>query len=254
MDIATGIAPRVVLAPAPEVYFAQYEREVVVLDLERDAYLSLGPAVSDAVLWALDSANHAEPAGSAELLAPLCERGLLIAAPAGSAGMSALAPTEPGGLVDQSWSPHHSMLLNQDVTADTRQIASALGWIARAHRALRRGSSMGLVRWMRRQAEVVPVARRPDSPTAGLGALVAASITARMIYPRQIECLVGSAALAAHAWSRQIDVQVVFGVQKYPFHAHAWVQYGETVVNDGPEPVRRLAPILTVEASTAANR
>ena len=43
---------------------------------------------------------------------------------------------------------------------------------------------------------------------------------------------------------RGIEGYLVVGVQKYPFYAHAWVEYSNTVVNDTAEVKKRLAVIL----------
>jgi hypothetical protein len=67
-----------------------------------------------------------------------------------------------------------------------------------------------------------------------------------MLYPRRVECLPGSAALAANVWRCGLPVRFLIGVQKYPFYAHSWVELGDTVVNDVQDVHQRLSFIVTI--------
>jgi hypothetical protein len=143
------------------------------------------------------------------------------------------------------WTPYLSRAAQSGVRAGTFQIARALGAIVRADTLLRRRHITGVLNWLNSR-----YAARPTGPTsmsdAAAAVLVDAHIRARMLYPRQIHCLAGSAALATHAWADGYAVAFVIGVQKYPFVAHAWVEHDGHVLNDRADVAGRLAPIVSV--------
>lgn len=58
---------------------------------------------------------------------------------------------------------------------------------------------------------------------------------ARTYYPRRARCLQGSVAAAWLLRLRGVNAELVLGVQKFPFGAHAWVEVDGTVVNDEPD-------------------
>jgi hypothetical protein len=55
-----------------------------------------------------------------------------------------------------------------------------------------------------------------------------------VVYPRQVLCLQRSAATACLLRKYGVPAQMVIGVQKLPFRAHAWVEVDGRVVNDKP--------------------
>lgn len=241
----TVLGPGVRLAPARGVYLAADHGEVVVLDARRDQYSALGPGVSAAVRWALNPAGFPEPPGAAALLEPLVRAGLLAPAPQGAGGVTLPEPAEPGGVPSYRWTPHLSWAARSGVRASAVQVVRAVAAIGRADAIVRRGRIQAVLRWLRARHRRLPAAAGPGSAVLA-AALVDAHIRARMLYPRQIECLAGSAALAAHAWACGLAVGFVIGVHKYPFVAHAWVEHDGQVLNDRPDVARRLAPIVAV--------
>lgn len=243
------LGPGARLAPARGVHLAADLGEVVVLDVSRDEYSALGPGVSAAVRWALNPADVPEPPNAAALLEPLVTGGLLVPAPAGVAGVTVPEPAEPGGVAGYWWAPQESWAARSGVRAGTGQTLRALSTIVRADRALRRRRLAGVLAWLRgRRGTFRADAAGPGSAVVA-AALVDAHIRARMLYPREIQCLAGSAALAAHAWAAGIAVRFVIGVQKYPFVAHAWVEFDREVLNDRHDIARRLAAIVSIPAA-----
>lgn len=242
----TGLGPGTCLTPARGIHFAVDHGEVVVLDVSRDRYSALGPGMSAAVRWAADP-HAAEPADAAHHLQRLLAHGILVPA---SQTERIPEPAEPRGMTTHRWTPHMSQAALSGSRATTRQLAFAIAAIARADRAHRRGGTAAVLSWLeRRLGRLSPAENPADAPTAQLAD---AHVRARMLYPRRIECLVGSAALAAHAWSAGIPAVFVIGVQKYPFIAHSWVEHDGRVVNDRSEVSRRLAHILRLAAPQGA--
>jgi len=60
------------------------------------------------------------------------------------------------------------------------------------------------------------------------------------------KCLQDSLALTNYLAAERALARWVIGVKIRPFGAHSWVQSGPTVLNDQPEHVRRYTPILVV--------
>ncbi|MGA9673049.1 MAG: lasso peptide biosynthesis B2 protein [Terracidiphilus sp.] len=52
------------------------------------------------------------------------------------------------------------------------------------------------------------------------------------LYPKRVLCLQRSAVLVRMLRTRGIHAQMVIGVQKLPFKAHAWVEVDGQIVND----------------------
>jgi Transglutaminase-like superfamily len=239
------------LIPGPDVYFARYDGEVVVLDARADRYFCAGPKASRAILSALEPANVARPRDVDAALTQLVDGGFLVPAEADTAPRNLTEPRVAGGLAVCAWQPDRSSYLDSKRAVPAwRDVAAAVSHLWRTDCLRRRGMS-ALLHSLRRQCaarDFAPGARRDPQPR--LGALLEAHVMARMIYPRRIECLVGSSALAWHGWRTGMPVRFVIGVQKYPFYAHAWVELGETVVNDIQETRDRLAIIVGIPHSS----
>jgi hypothetical protein len=79
-----------------------------------------------------------------------------------------------------------------------------------------------------------PVARRPVVP--GTDERVRKAIERACVwYPKTSLCLPRSAVATCLLRDAGIPAQLVVGVQKIPFKAHAWVEVAGRVVNDKPE-------------------
>jgi hypothetical protein len=58
------------------------------------------------------------------------------------------------------------------------------------------------------------------------------------LFPGRAQCLERSLVLYDYLRCRGIAAQMRLGVQRYPFIAHAWVEYRGEPINDVPEHVR----------------
>jgi hypothetical protein len=56
----------------------------------------------------------------------------------------------------------------------------------------------------------------------------------RTYYPKRAWCLQASAAEVCLMRLHGVPAQLVLGAQKFPFHAHAWVELDGIVINDDP--------------------
>jgi hypothetical protein len=64
--------------------------------------------------------------------------------------------------------------------------------------------------------------------------------------PRPGECLFRSFTLLRHLRREGFDARWVFGVRTWPFHAHCWLQAGDTVLEDTLDRLLPFTPILAV--------
>lgn len=66
-------------------------------------------------------------------------------------------------------------------------------------------------------------------------------------YTAHRRCLFDSLVLTAFLTKTGVPCTFVIGVSTKPFLAHAWVQIGETVLNDTAEHIQMYTPIFSVD-------
>ncbi|ESQ84210.1 hypothetical protein AEAC466_10725 [Asticcacaulis sp. AC466] len=71
-------------------------------------------------------------------------------------------------------------------------------------------------------------------------------LASRRFISAQNECLRWSIAMVRYLRAYGYYPNLVLGVRMMPFGAHAWVQDGDTVLNDTVEQVSAYTPILVV--------
>jgi hypothetical protein len=91
-------------------------------------------------------------------------------------------------------------------------------------------------RWIERRIARVPVIGDGDPPTVARVEYAVALGAA--LFPGRAQCLERSLVLYDYLRCRGISVQIRLGIQRYPFMAHAWVEYRGETINDVPEHVR----------------
>lgn len=75
---------------------------------------------------------------------------------------------------------------------------------------------------------------------------LAAMLATRRFIATQDKCLRWSVALARHLGAGSAYPDLVFGIRMQPFGAHAWVQTGDVVLNDGADHAMQYSPILVI--------
>lgn len=79
-----------------------------------------------------------------------------------------------------------------------------------------------------------PLAKQTTLDTSDIATLCGTIDTARLWYPRKIQCLPFSAMTTCLLRCCGVDAKMVTGIQQDPFNGHAWVEVDQTVVNDKP--------------------
>ena len=236
------------------VYIAYFDGEFVLLDLNKDKYLGLDATASKmlAKLLGVESlsekwvnpSNVSVESQKHKTFESLRSLGLV-----GQRQVTATpklhieVPEEAGGLTICDWRPHQSPLSVLSKRPSIWRILEALRMIAQANWILTRRRLRGLVEHIQRKVMNGQYSSRKSSLNS-IANLHEAVQQARIWYPRKVDCLVGSGALLLMMLKRGVGGNLVVGVQKYPFYAHAWVEYCNTVVNDAEEAKRRLSVIL----------
>lgn len=83
-----------------------------------------------------------------------------------------------------------------------------------------------------RALRIFPVIRRRAPNPTATSRISRDMEIALICYPRRVRCLERSAAAVCLLRSRGIGAELVIGVRKVPFGAHAWAEVSGAVVND----------------------
>lgn len=209
-------------ALAPQAHLAKVDEDVVLLDVERDAYFCLAGASAQIEIADTGGLTVGDP-GLAE---DLKLSGLMVANPP-----ACPVPRPPAA------------------TPTT----SALRWTYPAPRAADIATGMGamidvLAAYRGRSLKQILAAVGP-APASGPPTLATLEIVDRFhawipFAPVSGKCLLRSFILRRLLERRGLSAAWVFGVATWPFSAHCWLQAGEVVLDDTVERVSRFTPIL----------
>ena len=270
-------APRE-LTLASHVRACACDGQVILLDLRRSRYLGIGGAASQVLAHMLQawpiSAPHSDislsSSARAALLHQLVSQGLVVDAAstrtrnagARNANIGIASQADPIHAIEEASSTVElDMDLGQGLTSGTgrphraiahfrhslrfaRSVASAACWIrcrslqSIARDVARRRSRLRGPRLERNEADGAIEAMKP--------ALAAYDALRPFVFTARDECLLDSLALLNFLSHDGFAPRWVLGVRTGPFAAHAWLQEGQTVLNDQHEYVRQFRPILVV--------
>ena len=236
---------------SPHVHVCVAGKQVVLLDLERDKYLSMARASPigrwvrgwpvpppDVVATNEVMAPATESDAENRLLAKMIAQGLLVRdASIGKEASPVIA--EP---------PKYAMV-EYDLNSRPRATWAHLWRLCTAYTcakwALKRRPIKEVVQAARLRKKRVSSAT--VITTATLRPLVTAFVHLRpLFYTAKDACLLDSLTLVNFLAGHGVFPQWVFGVKTDPFYAHCWVQQGDFVFNDTADYVRGFSPILVV--------
>jgi hypothetical protein len=94
--------------------------------------------------------------------------------------------------------------------------------------------------WTRRQIErrIARAGVLDDGDPRVVVAIEYAVAMGAALFPGRAQCLERSLVLYDYLRCRGIAAEMRLGIQRYPFMAHAWVEYRGEPINDVPEHVR----------------
>jgi hypothetical protein len=212
-----------------DVFLCVVNRRVALLDLAADRYFALPDSLDHAVQASLQTPASID----LEVLSPLLKRGLLLQE---GRDDRILAPTlyTPVARDLQKclprptiWHTFHA-LLSHAITAlrfkclDLRAVLAPL----------------------RRPCHPISIAVAPPSGNAARA--LASFLATRRFLTAEDQCLKWSYALILHLARTGYRPNLVIGVRLVPFSMHAWVQAGDTVLNDNIDLVAPYSPILVI--------
>lgn len=199
------------------------------LDVESDRFFCLGDEAQQTIaeLEVSDSCSK----GLLEAAERLAGRGLLVARP----GDNAVTPCRPPSFAETS-------LLDREISSPYWQIVPAMTALVRARSALKLFGLRRVLRDLER--------RKGSARLAANRALIdhtaAAFYQAALIMTPLDLCLPRSLALTAKLASQGAQPEMVIGVRLEPFAAHAWVQFGNELLNERADVVREFTPVRVI--------
>ena len=227
-------------------YCCEFSDGAVILDLRRDAYMAVNAALlqplrrivrnwpaRDEVPAASDVADDEVDVDS--VVASLVSRGILSASATPSRiELGSVAP------VTSAVSATADFTEGVGIVEIARFLASLITVVF-----LRRRGLVPLVNWLREaQSSLYP--HWPSPPESSI-ALVKSFLRLRLFfYTAYGRCLFDSQVLSVYLTKAKVPCIFVIGVSTKPFLAHAWVQIGETVLNDTAENVQLYTPIFSI--------
>jgi hypothetical protein len=170
------------------------------------------------------------------LVSELIARGILTTSPGSDRPSPAANPRAASAFTasSRSW---------RDVSfADTRRFAVALLMVVLKFRKRRLQSLLG---WLHRHQSSLHV--QPRSNREAVTRELNSFLWLRTwCYTASRHCLFDSLILSIYLTKASIPCTLVIGVATRPFLAHAWVQIGESVLNDTAEHAYMFKPILSI--------
>lgn len=209
------------LVCAPGVHMVCLDEDVVVLDTVKDRYAALVGAAEHLTLKAQGGVDAA-PAVRHDLLA---------------SGLVIQGQPDPAR--------RHARPARRDLAVPAAGLSlsglRAAAVLSTSALRFRRQSLASLIATPRGSVPGVPLA----SPEC-LVELVAAARWAWPWIPLDGACLQRAFQLRSLILHHGLAVDWVFGVRTWPFAAHCWLQWQDTVINDTLDRVSRYTPILVV--------
>ncbi|VVE27656.1 hypothetical protein PAQ31011_03496 [Pandoraea aquatica] len=224
---------------APDVHIVGMDAHVVVLKLAHDRYFNLSYAHSQA-LRRLIGWRHAPQEvtqGLPAMQAMFDAEGLLAPGEQDMPDTRHAARDMTPRLGFDVWLAMPGDLAGH---ARARDVMRASYWLWQAQRATRKTRMAGVIGRIRDAQE----RRATQYGLPGdYAPYVAAMHRAALCYPQCTPCLPWYAALALWCAHDGLRLQLVIGVQRQPFYAHAWAEAQGRVIGDDPRRREQLAVI-----------
>ncbi len=237
-----------------DVCCREFEDGTILLDLRSGSYLSINAADSAALKVRIDNwppsvgGAHSAPqsAGNAlggsidDLGSDLLARGILTTSVCAAKPNSSVGPVTSLAVTGRATTPR-SLTLKLAL-----ELIAALIYVQVRNR---HGRLLPILNWLERRQRVLINAIPPNAQE--LERLLCAHGRWRIwFYTTQNHCLLDSLVLSVFLTIRRVPSTFVIGVATKPFLAHAWVQIGDSVLNDTSEYTQMFSPLLAVGSVT----
>lgn len=232
------------------IYAARYEKAIIILDVDKDSYISLIQEAAvylelildttfntnDGSYTLVDSQTTYDTQTLQQWIDEFKTRGFIAETSSVKRKGLAQQPKTTGGLREYKW----------DTKTDWKPFSKA-SWLAvipaylqltRIHRLIKNKNLKGLFGLLKKYKTKVTRVPQP----ADLEQLGAAVDAASILYPKKTYCLASATTFVLEARRRGWQCDLVIGVQSNPFYAHAWAELGGIVLNDDPH----IAQVLSI--------
>lgn len=229
---------------APDVHVAGIDAHMVVLKLSHDRYFNLSYAHSQALRrligWQHDPEMPFETLPAMQAM--FDAEGILAPGEQTVPDTRHAVRDMPPRVGFDAW-----LAMPADLASPPRMrdVLRASYWLWRAQRATRRQRMAGVIAEVR----AAQVTRSTHYGLPGdYARYVGAMHRAALLYPQCSPCLPWYAALAMWCAQDGLRLQLVVGVQRQPFYAHAWAEAQGRVIGDDPRRREQLAVIFETPA------
>ena len=227
---------------------AELNGSFVLLDALRDRYIPLSLPQSQALRELLSvPSSHTSPPAHLALSATTLryaeffeQSGIIGSAHAHRPDRRLKENVEPITAAFEGW---HLLAEHFDQEVSLLNVLRALWVVHHVHRQMRAVRLQGLIDVVERKHGETNLDYRSASEYA---VLVAALNRACMLHPRRVTCLVWAVALVVLAAKEGGRLDLVVGVTRAPFYAHAWAESRGVVVGDDPNRRKQFAVICEV--------
>ena len=227
------------MVPKPGVYFASVDGQGVLMDLIADRYIALSPV--SARIWSLlvalqGAEGISEQLSELESMSELAAR-VTVARQMDAWRAAGLLADERGHAVSlpeqRDAGPPAASELDAALLSSTALGLYGMSLVASArvfaHWSLARRGLPATLRAIQR----IPADRPLSAAPGRVYSVARADIASRRLrHQGTRDCLHHSLSLATALRCARVAAEICFGVRKYPFSAHAWVEVDGVVVND----------------------
>ncbi|WP_330704117.1 lasso peptide biosynthesis B2 protein [Novosphingobium resinovorum] len=220
-----------IIRPRAEVGYCELDRRLIFLDVRRDRYLQIAPDLEMSFRRICASNENVDP----KLASSLLQTGLFETVPEDC----------PARCTGNLIRPTRAIIADLHKATISKSIVNwirAVALLAVFHGFARRKSLKSLISLATSLSKhrILRV-RNGDRDT-----LLAVFGCAMLLFRRKDRCLPDALALFSLLAAAGCRVQITFGVQRFPFQAHCWVQQDDIVLGQDIENVQAFCPILAV--------
>jgi len=235
------------------IYVASYKKQIIVLNILNNQYLSLGKKAGSFLPSIISNyfefennvyftTHQDKEMSDIDFYIKLFLDKKIIEKTLSVDRRNRIAiPEEEIGLNKLDWMPTHQ---HKGIKHSFFELSMALVRLMKIHYVIKKHALQGLITLLTKKREIIINEEKEDEATVKKIAYILDK--ACMYYPKKTLCLPWASTFAYLLQKSNIPFKFFIGVQTEPFYAHAWVEYNGEVINDNPQVKKRLAPIFSI--------